>query len=298
MKQASRKCIVLILGLALAGCTGGDRNAPASGKLVVAASIHPLADFVRQVGGDQVEVTTIISGIANPHTFELTPDVVRRASRARLLILNGMGLEFWAPKLVDTIGNERLRIVETASGIPPLAAVDEEHEHPGGNPHVWLSPPLAMHQVEAIRDALIALDPGHAALFRRNSAAYLDSLRMLDNAITLEVAGWMQRSFICFHPSWSYFAQQYKLNQAAVIETRPGLEPTPHEIVQIIGTARNLDINAIFAEKQFPTRISETIARECGARVLLLDPLGEEQPGFGYLQLMRQNVAQMALAMK
>lgn len=298
MKRIPCIPIALLTGLLLAGCTGGDSPSPKPGNLVVAASIVPLADFVRQVGGDKVEVVTIVSGAANPHTFELTPEIVRRTSQARLMVLNGMGLEFWADKLIETVGKQHLKVIETAAGIHPMADEHGGEEHPGGNPHVWLSPPLAMRQVMAIGEALIALDPANASIYRHNTQNYLDSLRALDNAITLEIAGWQQRSFISFHASWSYFADNYKLNQAAVIEKRAGLEPTPQEMVQIIETARKLSLSALFAEKQFPTKSSETIARECGARVILLDPLGEERPGFGYLQLMRQNVARMAEVMK
>ena len=298
MKWMPFTVMVLILSLVLLGCRSDDTRDPNLGKLDVAASIFPLADFVRQVGGNNVEVVTIVNGAANPHTFELTPETVRRTSRARLLVLNGMGLEFWSNKLIDAIGKKQFTVVETAAGIRPLTEEHAGHEHPGGNPHVWLSPPLAMRQVQAISDALIAIDAANASLYRRNCQNYLDSLRSLDNAITLEVASWMQRSFICFHASWNYFADNYKLTQAAVIEKRPGFEPTPQEMVQIIETARKLGLTALFAERQFPTKSSETIARECGARVILLDPLGEDRPGFGYIQLMRQNVARMAEVMK
>lgn len=291
--------IALLLLAAFFVSAGCGKTPQSHGKLIIAASIPPLADFVRQVGGDQVEVVTIVTGAVNPHTFEITPETVRRASRARLLVINGLGLEFWASKLVDTIGKSSIKIVDTSERIPPIEEDTEHaHGHGGANPHIWLSPPLAIHQVETIRDALVEADPGNGSLYRRNSQIFVDSLRALDNEITLEIAGWLQKSFICFHPSWVYFAANYKLNQAAVIEKRSGFEPTPHEIVEIIEIVKRLDISAIFAERQFPTQSSETIARECGARVISLDPLGDDAPGFSYIKLMRQNVAKMAQAMK
>jgi ABC-type Zn uptake system ZnuABC Zn-binding protein ZnuA len=239
-------------------------------------------------------VVTIVSGASNPHTFEITPETILKASRARLLVLNGIGLEFWAQKLIDTIGKANLQVVETAKDLDIL----QDPDHAAGNPHVWLAPALAMHQVESIREALIGVDPEHASIYRRNSQSYLDSLRELDNEITLRIAGWQKRSFICFHPSWNYFANNYKLDQAAVIEKQPGFEPTPSEMMEIVETAKRLNISAIFAEKQFPLKSSETIARECGARVIILDPLGSDAPDFSYVKLMRQNVTQMALALE
>ena len=288
------KRLALLTALLLLGSSGCGKQPEKTGKIVVAASINPLADFVRNVGGDRVEVVTIVTGASNPHTFEITPEIVLRASRARLLVLNGIGLEFWAQKLIDTIGRSKLLVVETGAGITIL----EDHDHGHGNPHVWLSPSLAMRQVEAIRDALIAIDPDHDSDYRINCQNYLDSLRALDAEITLQIASWQKRSFICFHPSWNYFASNYKLDQAAVIEKRSGFEPTPTEMAEIIETAKSLNVSAIFAEKQFPTKSSETIARECGARVITLDPLGSDGPDFSYIKLMRYNVAQMAQALK
>lgn len=289
-----RLLVVFVSLLMLAACPGGDKAPQKIDKIVVAASIHPLADFVRQVGGSRVEVVTIVTGSSNPHTFEITPETVLKASQARLLVLNGIGLEFWAQKLIDTIGSSRLRVLDTSKELPIL----QDHDHAEGNPHVWLSPVLAMRQVESIRDALITIDPLHASEYRLQGQAYLDSLRALDNEITLRIAGWQNRSFICFHPSWNYFADNYKLIQAAVIEKRPGFEPTPGEMVEIIETAKRLNVTAIFAEKQFPVKSSETIAKECGARVITLDPLGSGAGAWSYLQLMRHNVAQMALALE
>ncbi len=295
-----KRCAFLLLAALITGA-GCGKSPQGQGKVVVATSIPVLADFVRQVGQDKVEVVNIVAGAANPHNFEITPETIHRASRARLLVLNGLGLEFWAPKLVDAIGKKSIKVIDTSAGIQPIEEDDENghgHGHSGANPHIWLSPPLAIHQVEAIRDALAEIDPGNASHYRRNSQAYIDSLHALDNEITLEIAGWLQRSFICFHPSWNYFADNYKLNQAAVVEKRSGFEPTPREIVEIIELVKKLGISAIFAERQFPTQSSETIARECGARVISLDPLGEESPRFSYLSLMRRNVAKMAQAMK
>jgi len=298
MDTSFMKRIALLLLAAFITVAGCGKSPQSQGKVIVAASIPPLADFVRQVGQNKVEVVNIVAGAANPHTFEITPETIRRASRARMLVLNGLGLEFWAPKLVDAIGRNSLKVVDTSQGIQPIKDEEHDHDHGGTNPHIWLSPPLAIHQVKAIRDALVEIDPGNASHYRRSSQAYIDSLLALDNEITLEIAGWLQRSFICFHPSWNYFADNYKLNQAAVIEKRSGFEPTPREIVEIIELVKKLDISTIFAERQFPTQSSETIARECGAKVISLDPLGEESPAFSYLSLMRLNVAKMAQAMK
>jgi zinc transport system substrate-binding protein len=281
----------LFLGLLLAGI--GAEGAGSADRILVAASIAPLADFARQVGGDRIEAITLIPPGASPHTYELKPSQVRQVAGARLLILNGAGLEYWADKLIRAASNPMLEVVDTSRGIPLLDAGAH-----GANPHIWLDPQQAMRQVEHIRDALARLDPGHAAAYRENAARFLAELQGLDREIAAEVRGWRTKQFIAFHPAWVYFARRYGLEQAGVIERSPGREPSPAELARIVETAKRVGARAIFAEPQFSPKAAEAIARESGARVLFLDPLGSSLKDRSYLAMMRSNVFQMAPALR
>ena len=226
-------CLLLAF---LAGPPGPAAGAPAARpqaapRLAVAASILPLADFARHVGGDRVTVAVLVPPGASPHTYEPTPAQLVLLSHASVLVLNGVGLEFWADKVIAAAHNPRLVVVRTAAGLPILAGDADE---PGGNPHVWLSPRDAIHQVEAIRDALIRADPAGAAVYRANAERYIAELEALDAEIRDTVATFHSRQFIAFHPAWVYFARDYGLTQAAVIEASPGREPSPAEIAGII----------------------------------------------------------------
>jgi zinc transport system substrate-binding protein len=282
-----------LTALLVAACAAGA--APAADRLLVAASIAPLADFVRQVGGDHVSVVTLVPPGASPHTYELTPSQVEQVARARLLVLNGVGLEYWADKLVQGAGNPNLIVLDTSQGIEIL---DGASGALGGNPHVWLDPRNAIVQVEHIRDALIQSDPAHAEVYRDRTQAYLDQLQALDREVTEEIGTWSSRQFIAFHPAWVYFARRYGLEQAAVIESSPGREPSPAEVARIIETARRIGARAIFAEPQFSAKAAQTIAEETGAAVLFLDPLGSSLVDPSYLSLLRYNVAQMSVALR
>lgn len=285
-----------LMSMAVVACGGGAKPSPtASGGLLVAASIAPLADFARQVGGDHVQVITLVPPGASPHTYELTPSQVEQVARARLLVLNGVGLEYWADKLVQSADNPNLIVVDTSQGIEILAGIAGEH---GGNPHIWLDPENAIVQVGHIRDALVRADPTHADDYRANAERYIGELQALDQEIASEVATWSSRQFIAFHPAWAYFAWRYGLVQAAVIEESPGREPSPADVAQIVETAKRIGAKAIFAEPQFSPKASRTIAEESGAQVLFLDPLGSSLDDPSYLSLMRYNVAQMAKALR
>jgi ABC-type Zn uptake system ZnuABC Zn-binding protein ZnuA len=282
------------LGLGLAACGRQADNGKPDTRLPVVASILPLADFVRQVGGDRVQTEVLVPAGASPHTYELAPSQLKAVTRARVLVLNGVGLEFWAEKVISSANNPNLIVVTASEGMKVLAGDADE---PGGNPHTWLSPLKAMIQVEKICEAFAKVDPAGAEIYRDNADKFQRELHALDQDIRSSVAGFSSRRFIAFHAAWSYFASDYGLEETSVIERRPGQEPSPAEIADIIQKARQINAKAIFAEPQFSTKAAEAIAAECGARVLLLNPLGHP-PDYRYLDLMRFNLSQISLALR
>jgi len=273
---------------------------PLSDKIKIAASIAPLADFAKQVGGDRVDVFTIVPPGIDPHTFELTPDLMIKISSSHLLVLNGVGLEFWASKVSDNIKRENFYTVDTSTGINIIHELHRNNENhlESGNPHIWLDPQNAIQQVKNIRDALIKVDNQHTVIYETNANQYIIKLRELDEQLKKEINSWKMKKFVCFHPAWEYFANRYGLEQAAVIEKSPGAEPGPIEIAAIIKTVKFLKIKAIFAEAQFPNNLSKSIALESGIKVIPLDPIGLTQNGFNYIDMMLYNVKQMASVLK
>ena len=282
------------LGLTLAGCGRQADPEQADARLQVVASVLPMADFARQVGGDRVRVEALVPAGASPHTYDLTPAQMKAVARARVLILNGVGLEFWADKVVSSAGNPNLVVVTASDGLKIIAGDADE---PGGNPHTWLSPVNAMRQVEKICRALIQVDPAGSGVYRANADRFQRELRALDEEIRAAVAGFSTRKFIAFHAAWSYFAADYGLEETAVVERRPGQEPSPAEIADIVRKSKEIKTKAIFAEPQFSSKAAEAIAEECGARVLFLNPIGIP-PENRYLDLMRYNLGQISLVMR
>lgn len=281
---------IILVALIAAGC--GRAPEPHQGKMIVAASIAPLYDFSRQVGGSLVDVELLVPPGASPHTYQIEPAQMKVLSRASVLVLNGVGLEYWADKAVDAADNPRLIVVRTAEGLPIVGKGKDPH-HPSGNPHVWLDPRMAIRQVEAIRDAFAKADPAHSKVYAENAERFIQKLRALDEEIRKRVKTFRSRSFIAFHPAWVYFAKEYGLDQAAVIEESPGKEPSPSHIRKIIETARKLKVKAVFAEPQFSPKAAQVIADEVGAKVLILDPLGQP-PNYSYIETMRRNLDRMA----
>ena len=289
-------------------------------KLQVIASIFPIADMARQVGGNDVEVTTVVPAGASPHTFEMKPSLVKTFASAKVFLMIGAGLEFWADQLVQSSGR-KLKPVVLSDGITLIRSADPHHDesveetphasnksahtehahsHDGGNPHVWLDPHLAKIMVTRIQQALSIADPAHASDYEDRAKAYLGKLDALDRDIADTVNQFRTRQVISFHASWDYFAARYGLTLAGVIEKTPGRNPTPREIAGIVSSIRKFDIRAVFAEPQFSPKVADVIAREAGVRVLILDPLGGETLAGRntYIDLMTYNLRIMKEAMQ
>ncbi len=277
----------LVAAPLLGACATGAQG---SGAVKVAASIPPLADMAREIGGDQVTVMSLVPPGSSVHTYEPTPRQVQFVATAHVLVLNGVNLEFWAPRVIEAANNPNLQVVYTAEGLPLL----ERSGEGGGNPHVWLDPSDAMHQAERIRDALIAADPEHRAIYEANAMRYLGELTSLDAEIRGQTATWSHRQFVAFHSAWVYFAQRYNLEQVAVIEEFPGKEPSPEYLAHVVQEIRQLGVPVVFAEPQLPPKAAETVAQEAGVKVIILDPLGGVAGRNTYVDLMRSNVAEMA----
>jgi zinc transport system substrate-binding protein len=276
-----------------------DNPAPAE-TIKVIASITPLADFARQVGGDKADVTLLLPPGASPHTYEPTPKALHDVSRARVFIKVGSGLEFWAEKIIKSAGDRNLIIVDASSGLPLLKLHDEDHVHSssGTDPHIWLDPVLAQDIVTKIEKAFMKADPKNSDFYKRNASIYREKLALLDREISGKVEKFRFREYVTFHPAWNYFSNRYGLKVAGVVEESPGKEPGPKHIEQIIREIKRIGSKVVFVEPQFNKKIAEVIAREGGAGIAYLDPIGGVKGRETYIDMMRYNISVMERVMK
>jgi zinc transport system substrate-binding protein len=306
-------CLALPLGLTTA--------AASTSPLPVAASIIPLGDFCRQIGGDLVRVQVLIPPGASPHVFEPAPSAMARAAQARVIVYIGAGLEPWFTKLLQARGSKDLVVVEASHGIP-LLGLDESHHHLEearkgphagethsqggvqathlrGNPHIWLDPVLAQGICRKIAAAFIQADPVHRTQYEANLQKYLAALAELNREIENHARNWRLRDYVAFHPAFAYFARRYGLHEVGTIEAAPGREPTPRHLQNLVAAVHRYGIKVVFAEPQFNPRVAEVIAQEAAVKMLMLDPMGGRPPyGDDYLKLMRYNLATLDHALK
>ena len=278
----------LVVLLALAGCARADGAEGADDRVAVVASIAPLADLVREVGGPKVQVTQMVPLGSNPHTFEPTPAQMKAVSQAQLLVLNGAGLEHWAEDVLQAAQNPDLRVLELAEGLPMLDR----------NPHLWLNPRYMMQFADKVAAALADLDPDNATYYRERAAVYRAELERLDKDIREALAQVPTRKVVTLHAAWDYFADAYGLEVVAVIETTPGREPSPAEIAALVELMRREEVSVIIVETQPTPPAAQVVADETGARVVYMEPLGGPPPLDTYLGLMRANVQALVDALR
>lgn len=276
-------------------------------KIPVAASIFPVADMVRQVGGDYVEVISIIPPGASPHTYEPKPSVMKKISSVRMFFMIGAGLEYWNEKLFKSTGGKIIKVV-LSDGVDLIHQKEHYHikkdskphsEDTFANPHIWLDVEIAKSMVKRIVTALVSIDNIHAPYYEERGNKYTAELDRLDQTIYKETVLFRIKKYVSFHPAWEYFARRYGLESAGVIESVPGKSPTPLEIKHIIENIKTHEVKAVFAEPQFNPKVAEVIAREAGIKVLMLDPMGGQgiKERESYIDIMKYNLKVLREAM-
>jgi zinc transport system substrate-binding protein len=273
-------------------------------KIKVIASFYPIFEFVKKVGGDRVEVSSLIPVGIEPHDYEPTIQQVQNAETADMLVFNGAGFEGqWIKSInakfaVDT--SKGLNLTESTYG----HAGDDEHSRELLDPHIWLDPLLAKQQVEKIRDGLIRVDPANAAFYNENAKRFIAELDNLDKKIRSELSNCEKKDFITFHRAFGYFANRYGLTEHEIHPNSPEGEILPQRIEQIIGLARDMGLDTIYSEELVDPRLANVIAQEIpNGRVLVLGPIEgidkeEQNAGIGYIDKMNENIENLKIGLK
>ncbi|MGW6129771.1 metal ABC transporter substrate-binding protein [Cellulomonas sp. NPDC055163] len=285
--------------LALGGCaaTGaGERPAAVAAlgddRPVVLATFTVLADMARVVGGGHVRVESVTKVGAEIHGYEPTPDDLRRAQVADLVLDNGLGLEAWFDRFVDRVDAPHVTLTDGIATLPIASGAAEGH----ANPHAWMSPDAAATYVANIADALADLDPAHAPDYRANAAAYTEQVTALGERLREELAGLepQRRALVTCEGAFSYLARDAGLAEASLWPVNAERQGTPQQIAHAIDLVRDRDVPAVFCESTVSPTAQEQVARETGARlggVLYVDSLSEaDGPVPTYLDLLEHDV--------
>ena len=292
--------LIAVTGLLLSvGLFGGQLSsnrpviepAPTAKKIKVIATFYPLAEFTQQVGGDLVEVTNLTPAGVEPHDFEPSPQDIVALHQADLIIYNGAGFESWLEFLKSDLPAARL--VDTSESIALM----------GNDPHLWLDPALAADQVKRITSALIELDPEHRSDYQSRAAAYLQQLTELDTLFQTTLRNCQTRKMVTSHNSFGYLARAYNLQVESIASFSPDEEPSAQELAALTEFVKKNQVKYVFSEILISPKLSETLAAETGAQILVFNPLegltpAELAQGKNYLSIQRENVAALKTALQ
>jgi zinc/manganese transport system substrate-binding protein len=296
--QNSRNVITFALLSVLACLSPARAQTPA--KLPVVATFSILADLARNVGGERLEVISLVGPNGDAHVYQPSPADAKNLNAARLILVNGLGLEGWLDRLIKASGANAPIVVAT-KGIAPRKM--EEDGKIGLDPHAWQSIANAEIYVANIRDGLIAVDPAGAVAYRANAAAYLARLAELDNEVRANLAEIPpeRRKIITTHDAFGYFGEAYDFKFIAPEGASTESEASARDVAKIIRQIKAEKIPAVFLENVTDPRMAKRIAEESGATmggVLYSDALSApDGPAPSYVDMMRNNIKQLTGAL-
>lgn len=284
---------------------------PLRAAVNVVATTEDLADLTRQVGGDRVKVEAMARGYQDPHFVEAKPSFILKLAKADLLVVVGRELEVgWLPPLVQQSRNAKIqvgadgyldasltaRILEIPTGQITRAMGDV---HPLGNPHYWLDPGNGRRVAKAVLDKLTRMAPADAAYFASRYADFDRRLAEAEKRWDATMAPHEGLKVVTYHRSWPNFADRFGLDVIGYVEPRPGIPPSPSHTFDLIAEMKRQSVKILLVEPYFDTKTPNAIARETGAKVLVLPPsVGGVKEITDYLTLFDHDLGLLLAAIK
>jgi len=297
--------LVLATGLVAAACsTNAGASPTASGGIQpidVVTTTTVFADMVQNVGGGHVRATSIVPKGGDVHTFEPKPADIQTVAAARLLVMNGLGLDDWLEKTITSASAPGTPLIKLGAGLADVTLLPGED--PGTqNPHLWMDVTYGERYVDEIEAGLTQVDPANASAYGANATAYKTQLAALDASVRQKIAGIPEanRKLVTFHDAFPYYAREYGITIVGTAVAAPGQDPTAAYTAQLIDAIKASGVKAIFSENQFPTKLVDQLAAETGAKVVadLYDDSVGDPPVDSYEAVITWDTDQLVAALK
>lgn len=312
--------------LLLAACSNQAGTAK-DDTIDIVTTFYPVYEFTKQVVGDEAEVELLIEAGTEVHDFEPSAKDIATIQEADTFVYENENMEVWVPEVLESIDTEKVAVIKATEGMVLMPGGEEEHhdhaghadeeehehgedeehvegpvhdEHEGHHhdydPHVWLSPERAMKLVERIRDDLIAQYPEKKDVFEKNAAAYLEKLTALDSKYDASLSAAKQKYFVTQHTAFAYLALDYGLKQVSITGVSADEDPTPSRLAELTDYIKTYGITHIYFEENASKSVAETLAKETGVELAVLNPLESltkeaVDKGEDYISVMEANLA-------
>lgn len=280
--------MVLLLPIMLIGC-GSEENKSSkeSGKVEVTASISPIKEFTELIGGDKIEVTSLVPDNAEPHDIDLKPRDFEKLTKSKLFIYNGLGMEDWLDEVKEQISEDKIKYVDTSENgnvIKTDGKID---------PHQWLSLKEAINQCNNIKLALSEVDPNNKDYYEENYEKVKNDFEELYNEYLPKFQSLEHKNFVTSHEAFGYLCRDFGLKQQALNDLFGEGELTAKKIEDLVKYCDNNDVNTIFSEEEDSQKEAQTLANEINGEVKPLYTLETKVEGKSYLEVMKINLEEI-----
>ena len=265
-----RSLLAALAVLFVTGCSGAGGSTLAPGTISIVTTTTVFADFVSNIGGSHVTVTSLVPKGGDVHTFDPSPSDAVVMTGAKLVVMNGLGLDDWLVPFVQNTGNADIPILRLGEG---LAGVDYiaagAGEAGSDNPHLWMDVQYARKYADAIRAKLDEIDPANRSDYDANAANYDARLVELDQYVRSQIATIPEanRKMVTFHDAFPYYARDYGITIVGVAVPAPGQDPSAGQIADLVNAIKASGVKLVLAEVQFPDNLVREIASDTGARL-------------------------------
>jgi zinc transport system substrate-binding protein len=295
-------CFVFIFFIFISGCsnsvqTNGEKTKAGTKKLQIVTTFYPMYYFAQKVAGSSANVDLLIPNGVEPHDWEPTAKDMAKIQDADIFIYNSRYFETWTEKVLNSIDQSNLTVVEASNGIELMNADSEEEGNHASSkdPHVWLSPVLAGQEVDNITQALEKKDPKNKANYEKNAAAFKLQLNDLDRLYKETIDKAKKKEFVTQHAAFGYLAKQYGLTQIPIAGLSPDVEPTLGKLKELAELTKQKNIKIVYFEGLTSSKVAQTLANEINAKTEVLNPLEgltkeEQEKGLDYIGVMKKNL--------
>ncbi|HEM2516001.1 TPA: zinc ABC transporter substrate-binding protein AdcA [Streptococcus suis] len=291
-----------VSALLLGAC--GNSTASEDGKLNIVTTFYPVYEFTKQVAGDEANVDLLVKAGTEVHGSEPSAKDIARIQEADAFVYENENMETWVHDVEKSLDTTKVNVISATEGMLLLPGGEEEHkghDHSGErhshayDPHVWLSPERAITLVENIRDSLVAKYPEKKDAFETNAAAYIEKLDALDAKYSETLSAAKQKYFVTQHTAFAYLALDYGLKQVSITGVAADEDPTPSRLAELTEYINKYGIKYIYFEENASKSVAETLAKETGVQLDVLNPLEsltdeDMKNGKDYISVMEDNL--------
>lgn len=287
--------ISIIIGTLLFSLTGcSAKESKNNEKIRVIATFNAMKELTAIIGGDKVEVTSLIEGNIEPHDFEPTSKEIKKVDAGDVFVYNGAGMDNWAEDVLKS-ANNKIKVVEATKGADLIKLTDTDSEHGGYDPHIWHSLKVSQVAIKNIKDTLEEVDSQNKDYYESNYNEAIKKMNNLYNEYNEKFKALQNKVFVTGHEGFGYLCNDYGLKQIGIENAFASGDPSPARLKELTDICKENNVKVIFMEEQISPKLSETLAKEVGARVEVIESMETEGE---YFSTMESNLKKIYEALK